>query len=186
MAITMLLVTLAIRSLLTIHELSVDVTESHLQQREIEYFFNACETAFDGLSNRSAVTFEYQELNNRYDTYLVLTEAPDAFRIGIDQRKRVDHVLLAAEHRKDGWLRVSLYYLDQIEFGQVKKFGFGAVKTYPGITLINKAQQLSWRFFNPNTKTWQNTIVGYRPTLVELSLRRPEDIQATTQTYALK
>ena len=125
MAIMTLIIAVSIKTLLTIYETTEDLTEAHQSHINSRMFWYACETAFGSLTHESDIAFDFVQKGDRYDTFLAIGDTPGAFQLDFHKFKKVDQVLLAAQHRSDGWLRVGVYYLSDDEYRREKLSGHG-------------------------------------------------------------
>src|SRR5690606_14563833 len=78
---------------------------------------------------------------------------------------------LAAEIQPGGYIRTRVYYMDDLSFDEAKKSDFQQHDA-PYVELIPRMRQLSWRFYDPLTREWKQTLDGnLRGHLAELTFQ---------------
>lgn len=133
---------------------------------------------FEELPADADLGFSSVESGGRYDTYLSFSRAPGAFRFGFEETMLIERVLLAAETRSDGFLRVGLYFLDDEDSRRAAQGDFDAISG-PYVELIPRVRRFSWRFLDAETGEWMGTLEGGFPhSFLELELALPGDEEA--------
>ena len=186
MSIMIILFTLSVSALFTVNDMSEDVVKVHSEELVNHAFERAFKNGFDRLGRQSVVEFEYVKRNGKYDTFLTLTNTPDAFDIAYGETNRVDHVCIAAEHAADGWLQIGVYYLTDEDYRQQKTDGFSGLNEVPYIEVVDEAEVFIWRFYDGRRDEWLNEILNFTPSLVELKIKRPEATRAERYVFAVK
>jgi prepilin-type N-terminal cleavage/methylation domain-containing protein len=131
----------------------------------------------------SALEFHYHDRGGRFDTYLTLVNAPEAFDFGVNSRDEIRRVVLAAEIQSTGFIRAGLYYLTDLAFEEAQKTDFQTINA-PYIELIPRMRQLSWRFYDPLSREWKQTLDGnLRTNLVELTFQIDAGSPAMRSVY---
>ena len=158
-AVFVLLVTSAFSLVGATTELMSEVNEVQTQSAERLRFVEACRAAFDSLSSNSTVEFHYFDRGGRFDTYLSLVNAPEAFDFGLNLRDEVTRVVLAAEIQPGGFIRSGVYYMTDLDYEAAEKSDFNNIEA-PFVVLIPRMRQLTWQFYDPKTRKWQQTLDG--------------------------
>lgn len=153
-------------------ELMTEVSEIQNESALRLRFVETCRVAFESLSNQSSLEFLYFDRGGgRFDTYLCLVDAPEAFDFGMNFRDEVRRVALAAEIQPGGFIRSGVYYLTDLDFEEAKKNDFLS-NPAPFVELIPRMRQLTWRFYDPVTREWRQTLDGnLKSSLVELTFQ---------------
>lgn len=158
-AVFVLLVTSAFSLVAATTELMSEVSEVQTQSAQRLRFVEACRAAFESLSSTSSVEFNYFDRGGRFDTYLSLVNAPEAFDFGLNLRDEITRVVLAAEIQPGGFIRSGVYYMTDLDFEAAQKTDFLRIEA-PFVVLIPRMRQLSWQFYDPQTRKWQKTLDG--------------------------
>ena len=185
MGVMLLIVSMSIRTLLSVHDSTMELTDLHGSNQESKMFWHACERAFAEVNHRSQINFDFIEQGSSYNTYLSFGRTPGAFQMDVHLRKRIDRVVLAAEHRADSWLRIGVYYLSEDEFRWVKERDFASMDSFPYLELISKAEQFSWLFYNARSNKWESVLRGFKPAMIELKVKRISDIKVESKIFEL-
>lgn len=170
-AVFVLLVTSAFSLVGATSELMTEVSEAQNEAARRMRFLEACRAAFENLSGNSTVEFYYYERGGKYDTYLALVDAPEAFDFGVNTRDEIHRVVLAAEIQSSGFIRCGVYYMDDVDFDEAQKSNFQE-NNAPYVELIPRMRRLSWRFYDPLNREWKDTLDGnLRSNLAELTFQ---------------
>jgi prepilin-type N-terminal cleavage/methylation domain-containing protein len=182
-AVFVLLVTSAFSLVGATSELMTEVSEAQNEAAERMRFIETCRVAFESMSANSALEFHYFDRGGRFDTYLTLVNAPEAFDFGVNSRDEIRRVVLAAEIQSTGFIRSGVYYLTDLAFEEAQKTEFQNIDA-PYIELIPRMRQLSWRFFDPLSREWKQTLDGnLRTNLVELTFQIDAGSPAMRSVY---
>jgi prepilin-type N-terminal cleavage/methylation domain-containing protein len=182
-AVFVLLVTSAFSLVGATSELMTEVSEAQNEAAERMRFIETCRVAFESMSVNSALEFHYHDRGGRFDTYLTLVNAPEAFDFGVNSRDEIRRVVLAAEIQSTGFIRAGLYYLTDLAFEEAQKTDFQTINA-PYIELIPRMRQLSWRFYDPLSREWKQTLDGnLRTNLVELTFQIDAGSPAMRSVY---
>jgi len=170
-AVFVLLVTSAFSLVGATTELMTEVSEAQTRAAEKMRFIETCRVAFESMSAKSDIEFYYYDRGGRFDTYLTFVNAPEAFDFGVNSRDEIRRVVLAAEIQSTGFIRSGVYYLTDLAFEEAQKTEFQNLEA-PFIELLPRMRQLSWRFYDPLSREWKQTLDGnLRTNLVELSFQ---------------
>ncbi len=182
-AVFVLLVTSAFSLVGATSELMTEVSEAQNEAAERMRFIETCRVAFESMSGNSALEFHYFDRGGRFDTYLTIVNAPEAFDFGVNSRDEIRRVVLAAEIQSTGFIRSGVYYLTDLAFEEAQKTEFQNIDA-PYIELIPRMRQLSWRFFDPLSREWKQTLDGnLRTNLVELTFQIDAGSPAMRSVY---
>lgn len=171
-AVFVLLVTSAFSLVGATSELMTEVSEVQNEAAQRMRFIEVCRAAFESMTGNSSLEFHYFDRSGgRFDTYLALVDAPDAFDFGANTQDEIRRVVLAAEIQSGGYIRTRVYYMDDLSFDAAKKSDFQQHDA-PHVELIPRMRQLSWRFYDPLTREWKQTLDGnLKSNLVELTFQ---------------
>lgn len=171
-AVFVLLVTSAFSLVGATTELMTEVSEVQNDAAGRMRFVETCRVAFESLANESDLEFLYFDRGGgRFDTYLCLVDAPEAFDFGLNLRDEIRRVVLAAEIQPGGFIRTGVYYMTDLDFEEAQKNDF-ARNPAAYVELIPRMRQLSWRFYDPASREWRQTLDGNITTsLVELTFQ---------------
>lgn len=171
-AVFVLLVTSAFSLVGATSELMTEVSEAQNESARRMRFLETCRAAFESLSGDSSVEFYYHDRGGgRYDTYLALVDAPEAFDFGMNSRDEIHRVVLAAEIQSNGFIRCGVYYMNDVDFEEAKKNDFQK-NNAPYVELISRMRRLSWRFYDPLSREWKDTLDGnLRSNLAEMTFQ---------------
>ncbi len=158
-AVFVLLVTSAFSLVGATTELMSEVSEVQTQSAQRLRFVEACRAAFESLSANSSVEFNYFDRGGRFDTYLSLVNAPEAFDFGLNLRDEITRVVLAAEIQPGGFIRSGVYYMTDLDYEAAEKSDFQNIEA-PFVVLIPRMRQLTWQFYDPQARKWQQTLDG--------------------------
>lgn len=170
-AVFVLLVTSAFSLVGATTELMSEVSEVQTQSAQRLRFVESCRAAFESLSSTSSVEFAYFDRGGRFDTYLSLVNAPEAFDFGLNLRDEITRVVLAAEIQPGGFIRTGVYYMTDLDFEAAQKSDYNNIEA-PYVVLIPRMRQLSWQFYDAQTRKWQQTLDGgLKSSLTEMTLQ---------------
>ncbi len=111
-AVFVLLVTSAFTLVGATTELMTEVSEVQNEAAQRMRLVETCRVAFESMSGNSALEFYYFDRGGgRFDTYLTLVNAPEAFDFGVNCRDEIRRVVLAAEIQPTGFIRSGVYYM---------------------------------------------------------------------------
>lgn len=183
-AVFVLLVTSAFSLVGATSELMTEVSEAQNKAAERMRFVETCRVAFESMSGNSGLEFHYFDRGGgRFDTYLALVDAPDAFDFGLNSRDEIRRVVLAAEIQSTGFIRSGVYYMSDLDFEEARKSDFQTNEA-PYVELIPRMRQLSWRFYDPLAREWRQTLDGnLRTNLVELTFQIDSGSPAMRSVY---
>lgn len=171
-AVFVILVTSAFSLVGATTELMSEVSEVQNEAAERIRFLETCRVAFESMTGKSALEFYYFDRGGgRFDTYMTLVNAPEAFDFGVNTRDEIRRVVLAAEIQSTGFIRAGVYYMNDLDFEAAKKNDFLRNEA-PYVELIPQMRQLSWRFYDPLNREWKQYLDGnLRSSLVELTFQ---------------
>ncbi len=171
-AVFVLLVTSAFSLVGATAELMTEVSEAQNAAARRQRFVESCRLAFESLNDRSSLEFHYFDRGSgRYDTYLALVNAPDAFDFGVNSRDEITRVVIAAEIQPAGFIRCGIYYMTELDFEQARRNDFlRGEAAY--VELIPRMRQLTWRFYDTQAREWRDSLDGgLLGNLVELTFQ---------------
>ena len=175
MSIMVILFTLSVNALVTVSDMSGDMVNVHQEELFSNALYSVCKKGFDSMGGQSSVEFDYADRGDRkFDTFLILTNSPDAFNINLGQTRRIDHACLAAEHRADGWLRIGVYYFSDFDYRAQREDSFSDLRNIPYLQLIDQVEGFVWEFYDATREQWFNEIDGFAPQLVRLEVTKPD------------
>ncbi|MCB1207302.1 MAG: prepilin-type N-terminal cleavage/methylation domain-containing protein [Verrucomicrobiae bacterium] len=171
-AVFVILVTSAFSLVGATTELMTEVSEVQTGAAERMRFIETCRVAFESMSGNSSLEFHYFDRGGgRFDTYLTFVDAPAAFDFGANSRDEIRRVALAAEIQPAGFIRCGVYYLNDLDFEAAMKSDFLRVEA-PYVELVPKMRQLTWRFYDPLSREWKQSLDGnLRSNLAELTFQ---------------
>ncbi len=171
-AVFVILVTSAFSLVGATSQLMTEVSEVQNEAAARMRFIETCRVALESMSGNSSLEFHYFDRGGgRFDTYLTLVDAPEAFDFGANSRDEIRRVMLAAEIQSTGFIRAGVYYMNDLDFETAQKNDFLRNEA-PYIELIPRMRQLSWRFYDPLTREWKQSLDGnLRSNLVELTFQ---------------
>jgi prepilin-type N-terminal cleavage/methylation domain-containing protein len=171
-AVFVILVTSAFSLVGATTELMSEVSEVQNEAAERIRFLETCRVAFESMTGKSALEFYYFDRGGgRFDTYMTLVNAPEAFDFGVNTRDEIRRVVLAAEIQSTGFIRAGVYYMNDLDFEAAQKNDFLRNEA-PYVELIPQMRQLSWRFYDPLNREWKQSLDGnLRSNLVELTFQ---------------
>lgn len=171
-AVFVLLATSAFTLVGATTELMTEVSEVQNESAVRMRFVETCRAAFESTTANSTVEFFYVEKGSgRYDTYLSIVNAPEAFDFGMNLRDEIQRVVLAAEIQSSGFIRSGVYYMTAADFETARETNFGTIEA-PYVELIPRMRQLSWRFYDERAREWRQTLDGnFETSLIELTLQ---------------
>lgn len=171
-AVFVILVTSAFSLVGATTELMTEVSEVQNEAAERMRFVETCRVGFESMTGNSALEFYYFDRGGgRFDTYMTLVNAPEAFDFGANTRDEIRRVVLAAEIQSTGFIRAGVYYMNDLDFEAAQKNDFIRNEA-PYVELIPQMRQLSWRFYDPLTREWKQSLDGnLRSNLVELTFQ---------------
>jgi type II secretory pathway pseudopilin PulG len=171
-AVFVLLVTSAFSLVGATAELMTEVSEAQNAASRRQRFVESCRLAFESLNARSSVEFHYFDRGGgRYDTYLALANAPEAFDFGVNSRDEITRVALAAEIQPSGFIRCGVYYMTDLDFEEARKNDFLRNEA-AYVELIPRMRRLTWRFYDAQAQEWKDTLDGsIRSNLLEMTFQ---------------
>lgn len=158
-AVFVLLVTAAFSLVGATTELMSEVSEVQNQSAQRLRFVETCRAAFESISTHSSVEFHYFDRSGHFDTYLSFVNAPEAFDFGLNLRDEITRVVLAAEIQPGGFIRSGVYYMTDLDYEASQKSDFQNIES-PFVVLIPRMRQLTWQFYDPQARKWQQTLDG--------------------------
>lgn len=173
-AVFVLLVSSAFSLVGATTELMTEVSQSQNEAAQRMRLVESCRVAFESMAANSELEFHYRERGGgRYDTYLTFVNSPDSFDFGMNTRDEIRRVVLAAEIQSAGYIRTGIYYLDDLDFEEAQKNDFQLRNLEaPYVELVPRMRQLSWRFYDPLTREWKQTLDGnLRTNLAEMTFQ---------------
>ncbi len=161
-AVFVLLVTAAFSLVGATTEMMTEVSDAQNSAATRMRLIETCRVAFESLTKDSSLEFEYRQRGNgQYDTYLIFVNAPDAFDFGLNTGEEIRRVVFASEIQPSGFIRSGIYYLDDLAYEDAKKNDFELFRLdLPFVELIPRMRQLSWRFYDPISRNWKQTLDG--------------------------
>ena len=171
-AVFVLLVTSAFALVGATTELMTEVSEVQTESAQSLRFVETCRVALESMTSHSSIEFAYFDRGGgQFDSYLSLIDASEAFDFGMNLRDEIRRVVLAAEIQPDGFVRSGVYYMTDLDFEAAKKNDFQRIEA-PYVALIPRMRQLTWRFYDPQTRKWQQTLDGGQVTaLAEMTIQ---------------
>ncbi len=171
-AVFVLLVTSAFSLVGATSELMTEVSEVQNEAAQRMRWVEVCRNAFESMNSNSSLEFYYFDRGGgRFDTYLALVDAPEAFDFGVNSQDEIRRVVIAAEIQPGGHLRSRVYYMDDLSFEEAQKSDF-VQHSAPYVELLPRMRQLSWRFYDPLTREWKQTLDGNLKTnLLEMTFQ---------------
>ena len=171
-AVFILLITTAFTLVGATTELMVEVSEVQNESAVRLRFVETCRSAFETMTAESSLEFFVTDRGGgRFDHYLSLVNAPEAFDFGMNRRDEIERVVIATEFQASGAIRSGVYYMTAADYETARDTDFGTIEA-AYVELIPNMRQLVWKFYDENSQQWRSTLDGnFETSLIELTIQ---------------
>jgi len=171
-AVFILLITTAFALVGATTELMAEVSEVQNESAVRLRFVETCRSAFESMTSESTIEFfPIDRGGGKFDHYLSLVDAPEAFDFGMNRRDEIERVVIATEFRPSGSIRSGVYYMTAADYETARNTDFGTIES-AYVELIPNMRILRWRFYDERSQIWRDTLDGnFETSLIELTIQ---------------
>ena len=182
-AVFVLLITAAFTLVGATTELMAEVSEVQTEAAVRMRFVESCRTAFESMTSESDIEFyPIDRGGGKWDTYLSIVNAPEAFDFGMNLHDEIERVVIASEV-KFNRIRSGVYYMTAADYETARQTDFGTIDS-DYIELVPSTWTLEWKFYDQDQQVWRDTLDGnFDSSLIQLTFQLTRDSPPITSIF---